>query len=306
MIHEVNTHAITVAEEMSGLPGLAEPFEKGGIGFDYRLAMGIPDYWIKIIKERSDENWNVTELFHELTSRRAYEKTIAYAESHDQALVGDKTIIFRLVDKEMYWFMNKESQSLIIDRGIALHKMIRLITYSTSGGGYLNFMGNEFGHPEWIDFPREGNNWSYKYARRQWNLVDNPDLRFHYLSDFDRDMIALHAKYGILNQPWCNKLLDNQGDQVLVYERGPLLFVFNFNPGRSYTDYGLQVTPGKYNIVLDTDDKKYGGVGNVDHSIAYYAQRMGGVSGSNWLKLYLPARTALVFTRIPPPSIYNV
>jgi len=306
LIHEVSPNAITIAEEMSGMPGLAEPLNKGGIGFDNRLAMGIPDYWIKVIKERSDETWNVSELFRELTSRRAYEKTIAYAESHDQALVGDKTIIFRLIDKEMYWFMNKGSQNLIIERGMALHKMIRLITFSTSGGGYLNFMGNEFGHPEWIDFPREGNNWSYKYARRQWSLTDNPDLRYHYLADFDREMILLHKNFSFLDKPWCNKLLDNQGDQVLAYDRGVLLFVYNFNPTRSFTDYGFQVASGKYEIVLDTDDPAFGGVGNVDHSITYYAQRMGGVSGSNWLKLYLPARTALVLKRIPPPSIYNI
>ena len=306
LIHEVKPDAISIAEEMSGMPGLAEPLEKGGIGFDYRLAMGIPDYWIKLIKERSDEHWNVSELFRELTSRRAHEKTIAYSESHDQALVGDKTIIFRLLDKEMYWFMDKASQNLIIDRGIALHKMIRLVTYSTSGGGYLNFMGNEFGHPEWIDFPREGNNWSYKYARRQWSLVDNKDLRYHWLVDFDRDMLKLNETYNFLDEPWCNKLLDNEGDQILAYERGLLLFVFNFNPERSFTDYGIMVTPGKYQLILDTDDKLYGGFGNVDHSMIYYAQRMGGISGSNWLKLYLPPRIGLVFKRIPPPSIYEV
>jgi 1,4-alpha-glucan branching enzyme len=306
LIHEVNPNAISIAEEMSGMPGLAEPFNKGGIGFDYRLAMGIPDYWIKIIKERSDEAWNMGELFRELTARRPFEKTIAYAESHDQALVGDKTIIFRLIDKEMYWFMNKISQNLIIDRGIALHKMIRLITFSTSGGGYLNFMGNEFGHPEWIDFPREGNNWSYKYARRQWSLTDHPDLRYHFLADFDKEMILLHHNFKFLDQPWCNKLIENQNDQILAYTRGDLLFVFNFNPTRSFSDYGFQVVPGKYKIVLDTDDPIFGGVGNVDHSMVYYAQRIGGVSGSNWLKLYLPARTALVMHRIPPPSIYNV
>ena len=306
LIHEVNPQAITIAEEMSGIPGLAEPFEKGGIGFDYRLAMGIPDYWIKIIKERRDENWDVSELFRELTARRAHEKTIAYAESHDQALVGDKTIIFRLLDKEMYWYMNKGSQNLIIERGIALHKMIRLVTFSTSGGGYLNFIGNEFGHPEWIDFPREGNNWSYKYARRQWNLVDNHDLRYHHLADFDREMLALQKEFQFLDRPWCNKLLDNPGDQVLAYERGVLLFVFNFNPSRSFPDYGIQVTPGKFSIVLDTDDPAYGGTGNVDHTITYYTQRMGGVSGPNWLKLYLPARTALVLERMAPPSIYNI
>lgn len=306
LIHEVNQNAITVAEEMSGMPGLAEPFSKGGIGFDFRLAMGIPDYWIKIIKERGDENWHVGELFGELNSRRATEKTIAYCESHDQALVGDKTIIFRLIDKDMYWFMDKGSQSLVVDRGIALHKMIRLITFATSGGGYLNFMGNEFGHPEWIDFPREGNSWSYQYARRQWSLMDNHELRYHFLSDFDRDMIGLETDNKLLDSQWCKLLFENQADQVLAFERGLLLFVFNFNPSQSFTDYGLQVTPGKYKVALDSDDPQYGGFGNIDHSVSYYPQRMGGVSGSNWLKLYLPSRTAIVLKRIPPKSIYEV
>jgi 1,4-alpha-glucan branching enzyme len=306
LIHEANPGAITIAEEMSGLPGLAEPFDKGGIGFDYRLSMGIPDYWIKIIKEKADEDWNVSEIYHELNSRRAHEKTIAYAESHDQALVGDKTIIFRLLDKEMYWFMNKDSVNLIIDRGIALHKMIRLVTFATSGGGYLNFMGNEFGHPEWIDFPREGNNWSYKYARRQWSLVDNKSLRYHMLADFDQTMIALHSEYNFLDDAWSKVIMENPADQILTFERGQLFFVFNFNPTRAFTDYGILVAPGKYRIVLDTDDKNFGGFGNIDHAVNYYPQRMGGVSGTNWLKLYLPPRVALVFKRTPPRSIYDV
>ena len=203
LIKHVNPMAITIAEEMSGMPGLASPFTEGGYGFTFRMAMGVPDYWIKIIKELPDEAWNVSELYHELTSKRSDEKTISYAESHDQALVGDKTLIFRLLDKEMYHFMDKASQNLIVDRGMALHKMIRLSTASTGGGGYLNFMGNEFGHPEWIDFPREGNNWSYKYARRQWNLVDNTELKYHWLGDFDRDMIHLLQENDLLNVPWC-------------------------------------------------------------------------------------------------------
>ncbi len=306
LIHDVKSDAITIAEEMSGLPGLAEPYKKGGIGFDYRLAMGIPDYWIKLIKDRPDESWNVKEIYRELNSRRAFEKTITYCESHDQALVGDKTIIFRLIDKEMYWHMNKSSQNLIVERGLALHKMIRLITFATSGGGYLNFMGNEFGHPEWIDFPREGNNWSFRYARRQWNLVDNIELRYHFLSDFDREMLNLQITEQFLSDPWSNLLLENEGDQVLAFERGMLLFVFNFNPTRSFTDYGIQVSPGKYQVILNTDDKNFGGFGNVDHKIAYYPQRMGGISGSNWLKTYLPARTAIVYKRFPTPSIYSI
>jgi len=306
VIHQTNPNAITIAEEMSGMPGLAEPFIKGGIGFDYRLSMGIPDYWIKIIKERADENWNITELYHELTSKRYFEKTIAYSESHDQALVGDKTIIFRLLDKEMYFHMNKDSQNLIIERGMALHKMIRLVTFAASGGGYLNFMGNEFGHPEWIDFPREGNNWSYKYARRQWNLVDDQNLRYHWLADFDREMIGILNEDYFLDDPSCKLILDNNGDKVLAFSRGKLLFVFNFNPKTSFTDYGIHAHPGKYKLILNTDDKSFGGFGNVDQNLTYYTLRIGGISGSDWLKLYLPARTSLVFKRLPTHKVYDI
>lgn len=306
LIHEFNPEALTIAEEMSGMPGLAEPAGNGGLGFDYRLAMGIPDYWIKIIKEVSDENWNVSVLFHELTSRRKDEKTIAYAESHDQALVGDKTIIFRLIDKEMYWHMNKSSQNILIDRGIALHKIIRLVTIATSGGGYLNFMGNEFGHPEWIDFPREGNNWSYKYARRQWNLMDDKNLRYHFLSDFDREMIRLFKEKEILQQPYCHLWTSNQGDQVLAFERMDHLFVFNFSPVRSYTDYGIVVNPGKYRIVLNTDSVRFGGFGNIDESVTYFAARTGKLSSPHQIKLYLPGRTAIVLEKIPASSIYEI
>ena len=305
LIHEVKPQAITIAEEMSGMPGLAEPIEDGGIGFDFRMAMGIPDYWIKIIKEKSDESWNVGEIYHELTSRRDGEKTISYAESHDQALVGDKTIIFRLLDKEMYWHMDKASQSLIIDRGIALHKMIRLATFAANGGGYLNFMGNEFGHPEWIDFPREGNNWSYKYARRQWSLADNKNLRYHWLQDFEQEMLELNDTHNFLNEKWPTLRLHNKGDQVLVFERGLLLFIFNFNPDKAFTDYGVAAHPGRYNSVLCTDSQKFGGYGNIDESVSYISERAGGISGKDWLKVYLPPRTAIVLKRRPTKSVYD-
>jgi len=304
LIHQVNPGAITIAEEMSGMPGLAEPIGNGGLGFDYRLAMGIPDFWIKIIKEVSDENWNISELFYQLTSKRKEEKTISYAESHDQALVGDKTIIFRLADKEMYWFMNKDSQSLLIDRGIALHKMIRLITIATSGGGYLNFMGNEFGHPEWIDFPREGNSWSYKYAKRQWRLIDDENLRYRYLADFDRDMIRLFLEANILDNSSCNLYLDNRGDQVLAFERKGYLFVFNFNPVKSFTGYGINIHTGKFTIVLNTDSPKYGGFGHIDESLSYYSEKINKLSSPEYLKLYLPSRTGVVLKSIPPHRIY--
>jgi len=304
LINSVNPKAITVAEEMSGMPGLAAALENGGYGFDYRMAMGVPDYWIKIIKELPDERWNVSEIYYELTSKRADEKTISYAESHDQALVGDKTLIFRLLDKEMYFSMSKTMSSLIIDRGIALHKMVRLITAATGGGGYLNFMGNEFGHPEWIDFPREGNNWSFHYARRQWNLVDNNLLKYHYLGDFDRDMINLIREDGLYVHQYCRLLTDNKTDQVLAFERGDHMFVFNFNPVRSFTDYGIQSRPGRYRIVLNTDNPVYGGVGNVDEKLTYFTHSTAKHSSSHYLMLYIPSRSALVLKKQKTPKVY--
>jgi 1,4-alpha-glucan branching enzyme len=266
--------------------------------------MGTPDYWIKIIKERSDETWNVEEIYHELTRKRNDEKTISYSESHDQALVGDKTIIFRLVDKEMYDYMNIDSRNLIIDRGMALHKMIRLITIATAGGGYLNFMGNEFGHPEWIDFPRQGNNWSYHYARRQWSLVDHPALKYKFLGAFDQEMIRLMRSEKILEDQWPRLIKANNGDQVLFFERGLLVFVFNFNPTNSFTDYGFAVEPGKYNILLNSDAKEFGGQGLVDTSITYYSFPDYVTAPRHMLKIYLPARSALVFKRYISRKIY--
>ncbi len=306
LIHQVKPNAICVAEEMSGMPGLAAPAEDGGMGFDFRLSMGIPDYWIRIIKERQDEQWNTGEIYHELTQKRSEEKTVSYTESHDQALVGDKTIAFRLMDKEMYYCMNKESQSLIIDRGIALHKMIRLITIATAGGGYLNFMGNEFGHPEWIDFPREGNNWSYFYARRQWSLAGNRGLRYHHLGDFDRAMIEIIRKdpgYFTYSQ---HLIHNNDGDQVMAFTRGSYLFVFNFNPAVSFSDYGIKTTPGRYKLLVNSDREEFGGFARIDDSIEYVTDWNGKVNHPHYLRIYIPNRTALVFEKQKVKSIYNV
>lgn len=300
LIHEINPNAISIAEEVSGMPGLANRFEDGGIGFDYRMAMGIPDLWIKYIKEYTDENWKPGHLFWELTNRRFSEKTISYAESHDQALVGDKTIIFRLIDADMYWHMQKGDTTYIVDRGIALHKMIRLFTASTINGGYLNFMGNEFGHPEWIDFPRQGNGWSYKYARRQWSLVDNPNYLYQGLALFDKNMLDVISSKKKFQESTIYKYWDNSGDQVVSYGRGDdLLFVFNFHPYNSFTDYGMLVEKGEYEVILNTDAKEFGGFGLSDDSIHHFTMPTN-VKGEEkeWIKLYLPSRTAMVLRRI--------
>jgi 1,4-alpha-glucan branching enzyme len=296
LIHEVNPGAITIAEEMSGLPELAVPFEDGGVGFDYRMAMGIPDFWIKTIKEKKDEDWKPGHILWELTNRRAGEKTVSYAESHDQALVGDKTIIFRLIDADMYWHMQIGDTTMLVDRGVALHKMIRLITASTANGAYLNFMGNEFGHPEWIDFPRAGNGWSYKYARRQWSLADNQGLMYHFLGDFDRAMIHLLKSYPSFYATPILQLWDKSEDQVLAYQRGNLIFIYNFHPFKSFTDYGILAGAGSYRVILNSDSKLFGGFGLCDDSIVHHTQEdtLYDKHGKGWLKLYLPARSAQV------------
>ncbi|NDV65093.1 alpha amylase C-terminal domain-containing protein [Bacteroides sp. 224] len=299
VIHEVNPHAITIAEEVSGMPGLAAKFEDGGYGFDYRMAMNIPDYWIKTIKEKIDEDWKPSSMLWEVTNRRKDEKTISYAESHDQALVGDKTIIFRLIDADMYWHMQKGDENYVVHRGIALHKMIRLLTASTMNGGYLNYMGNEFGHPEWIDFPREGNGWSYKYARRQWNLVDNKKLTYHYMADFDADMLKTIKSMKAIQGTDVQEIWHNDGDQVLAYQRGELIFVFNFNPMKSFADYGFLVASGTYEVVLNTDSTEYGGNGLSDDSVKHFTNFDPLYKDDNkgWLKLYIPARTAVVLRK---------
>ena len=303
LIKEVKKNSISIAEDMSGMPSLAVPIDQGGIGFDFRMAMGVPDFWIKIIKEKSDNDWDVGDIFYQLTSKRLDEKVVSYAESHDQALVGDKTIIFRLIDKEMYFSMRKDQPNLIVDRGIALHKMIRLATAGAAGGAYLNFMGNEFGHPEWIDFPREGNGWSYNHCRRIWSISEDPELKYHWLYDFDREMIHFINEHKLLTIPSVDFVLGNKPDHVLAFHRGLFLFVFNFNPTQSFTDYGIPLGRGKYKIILNTDSGRFGGHDLVDENLSYYTMPSSGITSQHYLKLYLPARTAFVMKKIDIPKV---
>ena len=298
LIHNLQPEAVTIAEDVSGMPGLAASQDKGGYGFDYRFAMGVADYLIKLIKEVPDENWPTGNLWYELTNRRAEEKTISYAESHDQSLVGDKSIIFRLIDADMYDHMRIGDENIRVDRGLALHKMIRLVTLATAGAGYLNFMGNEFGHPEWIDFPRQGNNWSYKHARRQWYLLDNPDLKYRFLAEFDRDMIANAKKFKILETPGPHLLYEHSDNKLLVFERAGLVFAANFHPDRSYSDYRFEAPPGKYKLIFDSDARRYGGHGRLVADQEHFT--MGNADAKrklHCLSLYLPCRTALVLQR---------
>ena len=272
LMKQINAQSVSIAEDVSGMPGLTSPIEAGGMGFDYRLGMGIPDYWIKLLKEVGDDYWNVYQMWHVLNDRLPMVKTVAYAESHDQALVGDKTIAFRLMDKEMYFCMATNIGSDIIDRGISLHKMIRMFTIVNGGQAYMNFMGNEFGHPEWIDFPREGNGWSYKHARRQWSLMEADYLKYHFLNDFDEAMIKLIREYPVMQDLYGQQLNMDEQNHTIVEKKGGLVFVFNFHPTACIADYKFYIPePGVYKIILNSDDLKYGGFGRLDNDQEFFA-----------------------------------
>ncbi|KAJ5599428.1 1-4-alpha-glucan-branching enzyme [Penicillium hetheringtonii] len=266
MLHQLYPECITVAEDVSGMPALCLPHALGGIGFDYRLGMAIPDMYIKLLKEKSDNEWDIGNLAHTLTNRRHGEKTIAYAESHDQALVGDKSLMMWLCDKEMYTNMSVLTEfTPTIERGMALHKMIRLVTHGLGGEGYLNFEGNEFGHPEWLDFPPS------------------------------RAMQHTEAKYGWLHAPQAYISLKNESDKVLVFERAGLLWIFNFHPTDSFTDYRVGVdVAGTYRIVLDTDDAAFGGLSRNVKDTRFFTTDLPWNGRNNFVQVYIPTRTALV------------
>ena len=294
VIHSIRPDAMTVAEDISGMPGLALPVIDGGIGFDYRFSMGVPDYWIRLVKDTRDESWPMGNLWYELTNRRRVEKTISYTESHDQALVGDKTLMFRMADAGMYDHMFVEDPNPVVDRAMALHKMIRLVTLATAGSGYLNFMGNEFGHPDWIDFPREGNNWSFQYARRRWHLADDPNLKYRFLARFDQRMIALFGRFDLLSGGEPELLWDHDGDKVLAFSRGGWLFVFNFHPAQSFCDYSIPAPGGSYRMILDSDHRYFGGHGRLTSDQVHHTLEEKNNPWGFRLSLYLPSRAGIV------------
>ena len=301
LVHDFRPGAVTIAEDVSGMPGMCAPVPDGGVGFDYQLGMAVPDFWIKLLKEVPDEEWNIWEMWHMMVDRLGTVKTVAYCESHDQALVGDKTLAFRLMDKQMYTDMNRSAENLVIDRGMALHKLIRLFTISLAGDAYLNFMGNEFGHPEWIDFPREGNGWSYAHARRQWSLSTNGFLRYSFLGEFDKAMIGLMRRYGVLASGFAyNHLMDEMNKTIVYSHRGDLLFVFNWHPQRSIPGYEVPVpAPGRYRIVLSSDAKRFGGYGRIDESVDAFSFPRTHADGSvgHYIKVYNLSRAALVLKK---------
>lgn len=296
LIREIKKDAITIAEDMSGMPGMCLPIEYGGIGFDYRLAMGMPDFWEKSLEKR-DEDWDLSKMWYELSTHRPEEKRVSYVESHDQALVGSKTTIFRLADQEMYWNMRKDDHNMIIDRAIALHKMIRWITLSMGADAYLNFMGNEFGHPEWIDFPREGNGYSYHYARRQWSLADSKDLKYQFLNNFDNAMIEFSKENSQLANETYRLWIDNDR-KIIAFRNKDIVYIFNFHPENSYESFQLPIHDiGEFKVLMDTDEGRFGGFDRISHDFIYQSEKLSGTDYDG-IKIYIPSRTGLALKKI--------
>ena len=301
LVHDFRPKATTIAEDVSGMPGMCCKIEDGGIGFDYRLGMAIPDFWITMLKDTPDEEWNIWEMWSILTNRLPSVKTVAYAESHDQALVGDKTIAFRLLDKLMYDSMDRKSENLVVDRGMALHKMIRLITITCGGEAYLNFMGNEFGHPEWIDFPREGNGWSCQHARRIWSIRDNEELRYGLLAEFDKAMIELVKEHKILSDGYPYNLLMDEQNKTMVYSHRDLIFVLNWHATASIPDYEIPLhEAGKYELLLSSDEERFGGHARHEVGQEHFSFNVEGEDGTLYprLKIYNTSRTAMVLRKV--------
>ncbi|WP_311370479.1 alpha-amylase family glycosyl hydrolase [Anaerococcus hydrogenalis] len=296
LIREVKKDAITIAEDMSAMPGMCLPIKDGGIGFDYRLSMGMPDFWEKVLEKR-DEDWDMGRMWYELSTYRPEEKRISYVESHDQALVGSKTTIFRLADSAMYWDMEKKTHNIIIDRAIALHKMIRWITISMGAEVYLNFMGNEFGHPEWIDFPREGNNYSFHYARRLWSLADNDLLKYDWLLKWDEKMLDQIKEDDQLGNDIFRLWLDNDR-KVIAYRNKDIVYIFNFHPRNSYDSFQVPIhDKGKFKVILDTDDEEFGGLGRISKDIIYESKNLENTDYDG-IEIYIPSRTALALKKV--------
>lgn len=296
LIREVKKNAITIAEDMSAMPGMCLPISDGGIGFDYRLAMGMPDFWEKALEKR-DEDWDMGRMWYELSTSRPSEARISYVESHDQALVGSKTTIFRLADSAMYWDMEKKTHNIVIDRAIALHKMIRWITISMGAEGYLNFMGNEFGHPEWIDFPREGNNFSFHYARRLWSLADNDLLKYDWLLKWDRKMLEEIKKNKQLGNDIFRLWLDNDR-KVIAYRNKDIVYIFNFHPQNSYDSFQVPIhDKGKFKVIIDTDDEEFGGLGRISKDVIYESKNLENTDYDG-IEIYIPSRTALALKKV--------
>lgn len=287
LIHEINPKGISIAEEFSGMPGLTCLPKDGGLGFDARFAMGIPDYWEKFIKKPQD----LGSMWYEMNNHRPYDHTISYVECHDQCINGHDAMIWRLLGDDMYNAMLMETETWKVSRGLAFYRLMRLITLATADKGYLNFMGNEFGHPEWLD--------AEEHAHRQWRLAEDTSLKYACLNAWDQAQMQLVSdNIESFKTPAMFRYI-HEDKRLLAFERGALLFVFNFNETQAFSDLCFAVTPGKYLEILSSDERRFAGHDNLritEPPLEHFTQpcfdpNLGDIT------LYIPPMIVLVLKR---------
>ncbi|CAL5392773.1 unnamed protein product [Camellia sinensis] len=298
ILHALHPSIITIAEDATLYPGLSEPTSLGGLGFDYFVNLSASEMWSSLLENVPDSDWSMSKIVSTLVgNRHSADKMLLYAENHNQSISGGRSFAEILFGETMEHASDKRA---LLFRGCSLHKMIRLITFTIGGHAYLNFMGNEFGHPKRVEFPMESNNFSFSLANRRWDLLENgvhSELLY-----FDKDMMNMDENERILSRGLPNIHHVNDTTMVTSYSRGPLLFIFNFHPTTSYENYSVGVEEaGEYQVILNTDEKKYGGqalIAQDQYIQRTISKRIDGLR--NCLVVPLPYRSAQVYklTRI--------
>ncbi|KAG8075748.1 hypothetical protein GUJ93_ZPchr0006g43795 [Zizania palustris] len=291
MLHELHPDIITIAEDATFYPGLCEPTTQGGLGFDYWVNLSIPEMWLWHLENVPGQEWSMNKIMKVLISKNC--NMLSYVENHNQSISGRKSFAEIILHKE------KCSNNSVSDDGIfracSLLKIIKLLTFSTSGGAYLNFIGNEFAHPKRIEFPMSGNDYSFGLANRQWELLEKGVHK--HIFNFDKDLMSLDGKERLILRGSPNIHHCDDTSMFISFTRGPFLFVFNFNPDATSGLYSVGVDEaGEYQLILNTDETKYGGRGELK-SNQYMKRtsdnRVGGCRNS--LELALPSRSAHVY-----------
>ncbi|KAH7682202.1 1,4-alpha-glucan branching enzyme protein [Dioscorea alata] len=264
MLHELHPDIITIAEDATFYPGLCESTTQGGLGFDYYVNLSVTDLWLWLLQDVPDQAWSMSKIVNVLVnSQSSNRRMLVYCENHNQSISGGRSFAEILFGNNNQNFIGLEDFEF---RGSSLHKMIRLISFSIGGSAYLNFMGNEFGHPNRVEFPMESNNYSFAFANRKWDLLKDKGLHMG-LFNFDKEMMKLDEKEQILSR----------------------------NPSTVH-----HVDDSKM-VILNTDDVSFGGRGVIqsDQNLKKTcSKRTDGYRNS--LELTLPSRSAQVYklTRI--------
>ena len=294
LAHELRPDFILIAEDVSGLPGLARPALLGGVGFDYRLQMGLPDFFESVAKDVMDDGISPSRIWHALVSRRFDERHIGYVESHDQAIVGGQSLIFRLLGPKMYTDMHAETQSHDVHLAVAVVNVAKSIVFFLGGEAWMSFIGNEFGHPDWVEFPTPDNDDCFEYAYRKWYLATDSALMYEKMAAFDRDLMHQRKIAVTWDESYMTAPLLDDNRKLSVFHRDRVVLVCNTTTDVSYEDVWVPVPEqGNYRVILSTEEHRYGGYGRVNENMQYATIA---VDGNAYIRLYVPSMSAIFMT----------